>query len=85
MTDEKLQKAIGINCMINFFTRLIEKIDKGGEVEIRFANGGYCCGNEQSELLSEAEVEEIVNNISSTLRSRAEARLKELQDEYNQL
>ena len=85
MTDETLQRAVGIRHEIDHVTSFINSIDKGREVEIRFANGGYCGCSIQSELLNEAEVEEFKNNLNSLIRSRAEARLAELQEEYNNL
>lgn len=85
MTDETFEKAWSLRREIDNVEKLIANIDKGLEVEIRFSNG-YCCGcSNQSQLLDEAEVEEFTNNINSTLRARAEARLKELQEEYNNL
>lgn len=85
MTDETLHKAVNIRREIDRVTSLVNSIDKGREVEIRFANGSYCGCDSQSPLLNEAEVEEFKNNLNTLLRSRAEARLAELQNEYNNL
>lgn len=54
-------------------------------VEITFNNSGYGCGSIHSIYLSVEEVEAIKNNITEQIRLRAQARLHELQKEFDNL
>lgn len=64
--------------------RLIENKNQP-VVEITFNNGGYGCGSIHSGYLSVEEVEAIKTNITEQIRLRAQARLAELQKEFDNL
>lgn len=65
--------------------RLIENNKKQPVVEITFNNGGYGCCSIHSNYLSVEEVEAIKANITEQIHLRAQARLAELQKEFDNL
>lgn len=64
---------------------MLRRIEKNAVVEITFNNGGFSCSSCQSEYLSDEEVATIKANITEQIRLRAQARLHELQKEFDNI
>lgn len=85
MNDETLNKANRIRMEMTNTENMLKRVEKDAVVEISFNNGGYGCCSCQSKYLSDEEVAAIKANITEQIRLRAQARLAELQKEFNSL
>ena len=86
MNDETLNKANRIRSEMGVVEKMLSRIEsKDAVVEITFNNDGYGCCSCQSDYLSDAEVTAIKANITEQIRLRAQARLHELQKEFDNL
>lgn len=85
MNDETLNKANFIRREMADTEYMLKRIETDAAVEITFSNGNYDCCSCQSDYLSEEEVTAIKNNITEQIRLRAQARLHELQKEFDNL
>lgn len=86
MNDETLNKANRIRSEMGVVENMLKRIDnKEAVVDITFSNGNYGCCSCQSDYLSYEEVTEIKANITEQIRLRAQARLHELQKEFDNL
>ena len=85
MNDETLNKANRIRMEMTDTENMLRYVEKEAVIEISFNNGGYGCCSCQSDYLSDAEVATIKANITEQIRLRAQARLHELQKEFNNL
>ena len=85
MNDETLNKANRIRMEMTDTENMLRRVEKEAVIEISFNNGGYGCCSCQSDYLSDAEVATIKANITEQIRLRAQARLHELQKEFNNL
>ena len=83
MNDETLNKANRIRMEMTDTENMLRRIEKEAVIEMSFNNGG--CWSCQSDYLSDAEVATIKANITEQIRLRAQARLHELQKEFNNL
>lgn len=85
MNDETLNKANRIRMEMTDTENMLRRVDKDAVIEISFNNGGYGCCSCQSKYLSDEEVATIKANITEQIRLRAQARLHELQKEFDNL
>lgn len=85
MNDETLNKANRIRMEMTDTENMLRRVEKDAVIEISFNNGGYGCCSCQSKYLSDEEVATIKANITEQIRLRAQARLHELQKEFNNL
>lgn len=85
MNDETLNKANRIRMEMTDTENMLRRVEKDAVIEISFNNGGYGCCSCQSKYLSAEEVATIKANITEQIRLRAQARLHELQKEFNNL
>ena len=85
MTDETLNKGNRIRMEMTDTENMLRRVEKEAVIEISFNNGGYGCCSCQSKYLSAEEVATIKANITEQIRLRAQARLHELQKEFNNL
>lgn len=84
MNDETLNEANRIRMEMTDTENMLRRVEKEAVIEISFNNGGYGCSC-QSKYLSAEEVATIKANITEQIRLRAQARLHELQKEFNNL
>lgn len=86
MNDETLNYANRIRSEMGIVEKMLSRIEnKDAVVDISFSNGNYGCCSCQSEYLSNEEVAAIKANITEQIRLRAQARLHELQKEFDNL
>ena len=85
MNDETLNKANRIRKEITDTENMVRYVAKEAVIEMSFNNGGYDRWSCQSKYLSAEEVATIKANITEQIRLRAQARLHELQKEFNNL
>lgn len=86
MNDETLNRANRIRSEIGVVEKTLNRIEKKeAVVDITFSNGNYGCCSCQSNYLSDDEVTAIKTNITEQIRLRAQARLHELQKEFENL
>lgn len=85
MNDETLNTAIDIKKRIVYVEKILANIERGNFVDIMFANTGCCCTSANCELLSDEEIDRYKQDIAEAIRIKAQARLKALQTEYNNL
>ncbi len=85
MNDETLNKANRIRMEMTDTENMLRRVEKDAVIEISFNNGGYGCCSCQSKYLSDEEVATIKANITEQIRLRAQARLHELQKEFDNL
>ena len=85
MNDETLNKANRIRMEMTDTKNMLRRVEKEAVIEMSFNNGGYGCCSCQSKYLSAEEVATIKANITEQIRLRAQARLHELQKEFNNL
>ena len=85
MNDDTLNYANRIRSEMGVVEKMLRRVEKEAVIEISFNNGGYGCCSCQSDYLSDAEVATIKANITEQIRLRAQARLHELQKEFNNL
>lgn len=85
MNDETLNKGNRIRMEMTDTENMLRRVEKEAVIEISFNNGGYGCCSCQSKYLSAEEVATIKANITEQIRLRAQARLHELQKEFNNL
>lgn len=85
MNDETLNKANRIRMEMTDTENMLRRVEKDAVIEISFNNGGYGCCSCQSKYLSDEEVATIKDNITEQIRLRAQARLHELQKEFDNL
>ena len=85
MNDETLNKANRIRMEMTDTENMLRRVEKDAVIEISFNNGGYGCCSCQSKYLSDEEVVTIKANITEQIRLRAQARLHELQKEFDNL
>lgn len=86
MNDETLNKANRIRSEMDIIEKMLSRIEnKDAVVDISFSNGSYGCCSCQSDYLSYKEVATIKANITEQIRLRAQARLHELQKEFDNL
>lgn len=85
MNDETLNKANRIRMEMTDTENMLRRVEKDAVIEITFNNGGYSCCSCQSKYLSDEEVATIKANITEQIRLRAQARLHELQKEFDNL
>ena len=85
MNDETLNKANRIRIEMTDTENMLRLVEKEVVIEMSFNNGGYDCWSCQSKYLSAEEVATIKANITEQIRLRAQARLHELQKEFNNL
>lgn len=86
MNDETLNYANRIRSEIDVVEKMLNRIEKKESVvDITFSNGNYGCCSCQSDYLSDEEVTAIKANITDQIRLRAQARLHELQKEFDNL
>lgn len=85
MNDETLNKANRIRMEMTDTENMLRRVEKDAVIEISFNNGGYGCCSCQSKYFSDEEVATIKANITEQIRLRAQARLHELQKEFDNL
>lgn len=86
MNDETLNYANRIRSEIGVMEKMLNRIEKKeAVVDITFSNGTYGCCSCQSDYLSDEVVTAIKANITDQIRLRAQARLAELQKEFDNL
>ena len=85
MNDETLNKANRIRIEMTDTENMLRLVEKEVVIEMSFNNGGYDGWSGQSKYLSAEEVATIKANINEQIRLRAQARLHELQKEFNNL
>lgn len=86
MNDETLNRANRIRSEMGVVEKTLNRIEKKeAVVDITFSNGNYCCCSCLSDYLSYEEVAAIKANITEQIRLRAQARLHELQKEFDNL
>lgn len=85
MNDETLNKANRIRMEMTDTENMLRRVEKDAVIEILFNNGGYGSCSSQSKYLSDEEVATIKANITEQIRLRAQARLHELQKEFDNL
>ena len=85
MNDDTLNYANRIRSEMGVVEKMLRRVEKEAVIEISFNNGGYGCCSCQSKYLSAEEVATIKANITEQIRLRAQARLHELQKEFNNL
>lgn len=86
MNDDTLNYANRIRSEMACVEKMLTLIEKDiTVVEITFNNGGYGCGSTHCDYISEKEVAETKDNIIKLIRLRAQARLAELQKEFDNL
>lgn len=86
MNDETLTYANRIRHEMSNVEKMLNCIEKQETVvDISFNNGLYGCCSNQSVYLSDEEVMEIKANITKQISLRAQARLEELQKEFDNL
>lgn len=86
MNDETLNYANRIRSEMAIVEKMLDRIEKKeAVVDITFSNGNYGCCSCQSDYLSDDEVTAIKANITEQIRLRAQARLAELQKEFDNL
>ena len=86
MNDDTLNYANRIRSEMAVVEKTLNRIEKKeAVVDITFSNGNYGCCLCQSDYLSDDEVTEIKANITEQIRLRAQARLTELQKEFDNL
>ncbi len=86
MNDETLSYANHLRREMTCVETTLERIEKKDTVvEITFNNSGYGCCSIQCDYLSNEEVAAIKTNIIEQIRLRAQARLHELQKEFDNL
>ena len=85
MNDETLNKANRIRMEMTDTENMLRRVEKEAVIEISFNNGGDDRWSCQSKYLSAEEVATIKANINEQIRLRAQARLHELQKEFNNL
>lgn len=85
MNDETLNKANRIRMEMTDTENMLRRVEKDAVIEISFNNGDYGCCSCQSKYLSDEEVATIKANITEQIRLRAQARLHELQKEFDNL
>lgn len=86
MNDDKLNYANRIRSEMRVVEKMLNHIEKKeAVVDITFSNGNYGCCSCQSDYLSYEEVTAIKANITQQIRLRAQARLHELQKEFDNL
>lgn len=86
MNDETLNRANRIRSEIGVVEKTLNRIEKKeAVVDITFSNSTYGCCSCQSDYLSDEEVTAIKANITDQIRLRAQARLAELQKEFDNL
>ena len=85
MNAETLNKANSIRCEIAGVEKILKVAEKGQAVDISFNVGGFGCTSYQHPLLSTEEVADIKSNVTELIRTRAMARLDELQNEFENL
>lgn len=86
MNDDTLNYANRIRSEMAVVEKMLNRIEKKeAVVDITFSNGNYGCCSCQSDYLSDDEVTAIKTNITEQIRLRAQARLAELQKEFDNL
>lgn len=86
MNEETLNHANRIKSEMAVVEKTLNRIEKKeAVVDITFSNGNYGCCSCQSDYLSDDEVTAIKTNITEQIRLRAQARLAELQKEFDNL
>lgn len=86
MNDDTLNYANRIRSEMGVVEKMLNRIEKKeAVVDITFSNGNYGCCSCQSDYLSVEEVTAIKTNITEQIRLRAQARLAELQKEFDNL
>lgn len=86
MNDETLNYANRIRSEIGVMEKMLNRIEKKeAVVDITFSNGTYGYCSCQSDYLSDEVVTAIKANITDQIRLRAQARLAELQKEFDNL
>lgn len=83
MNDDTLNRIRSEMGVVEKVLNRIEK--KEAVVDITFSNANYGCCSCQSDYLSDDEVTAIKTNITEQIRLRAQARLAELQKEFDNL
>lgn len=85
MKEETLNKGIAIRREIGQMKTLLNSVERVNAVEILFANCNSSCCSSESLMISPEEVNDFKSNITELIRMRAEARLEELEKEFNNL
>ena len=84
MDDQTFTQANKIKCRIDKVERMLKRIEMGDIVEILFTDG-IGCAFRKSNYLSDEEISEFKSNITELIRLRVQARLEELQKEFDNL
>ncbi len=85
MNTETLDKAISIKREMADVEKLMNVAGDNNVVDVLFSLGGYCCSSLGNPFISAEEVYDIKRNINELIRMRAQARLDELQKEFDNL
>ena len=84
MNTETLGKANAIMREMADVERLMNVAEKGKAVELSFSLGNHCCSAFNA-FVSPEEADDIKRNINELIRMRAQARIDELQKEFDNL
>lgn len=85
MNTETLDKAISIKREMADVERILNVAEKNKAVDLSFSLGGFCCSSLGNPFISPEEVDDMKRNINELIRMRAQARLDELQKEFDNL
>lgn len=84
MNTETLGKANAIMREMADVEKLMKVAEKNKAVDLSFSLGSHCCSAFNA-FVSPEEVDDIKLNINELIRMRAQARLHELQKEFDNL
>ena len=65
--------------------RILSVAEKNKGVDLSFSLGSFCCSSLGNPFISSEEVDDMKRNINELIRMRAQARLNELQKEFDNL
>ena len=85
MKEETLNRANQIQSQMTIIKGMLSRIEKNPALEITFNNGSWGCCSNQSDYLTDEEVADIKADLTKRIRERAQARLAELQKEFDNL
>lgn len=91
MNIETLNRANRLQAQIARMERMVEILEENMAVEIKFENGGFFdngglgCRYTHSEFISDEEIDEFKNNITSLIRQRVDTRKDQLEKEFSDL
>ena len=85
MNAETLDRANRIRCEMADAKKMLNIAESNKAVEISFNLGGFGCRSNECPFLSPEEVANIKSNITGLILMRTQARLDELQNEFDNL